>query len=490
LFLASQGYDIGSAGADGIFGPATLAAVKAFQADQGLTIDGVVGPNTFAAIEGIGTTTVVGEEEDVVEDVAGQDPEATEVPDPAQALLDEPDDVVDPEGAAGDVPGVMAGGTIHKVANAGGQEDYYVIAYEYPPGSGHSFYYRFDSLESLEKAVGPSLGGGAIAIGQVLPEEVVSAWTDSGNASEIIGVTGTFQGYLDDVIRDAAAAAGGTDPTLLGDAMADPEIALILAKTAEGNWTPEQTKAALRDTDYYKNVIYPGIENFYSQSDNPEALYAVYKQNVEATAKSLGLPRDADGTYKSTIANLLDSGVTDQAFASFAPTYKKAQANVAYADALSKWTEQYTGTSIGSFEDYFDVLAGNAPADVQEIAELAGLQFMADNVGFTISDQDLRNLGEATSLTEDEAGRLFSQTARDLLALGARGLRRGDLTANDILNAEAGIGGNVEQVKLRMQKLAREEGLVDDPTATIFTDFNREGAPIKKGLQSSVSEGA
>jgi peptidoglycan hydrolase-like protein with peptidoglycan-binding domain len=468
LFLAAQGYDIGSAGADGIFGPSTLAAVKAFQADQGLTVDGVVGPNTSAAIEGIGTTTVVGEEEDVVE----QDPEATEVPDPAQALLDEPDDVVDPEGAAGDVPGVMAGGTIHKV------------------GSGHSFYYRFDSLESLEKAVGPSLGGGAIAIGQVLPEEVVSAWTDSGNASEIIGVTGTFQGYLDDVIRDAAAAAGGTDPTLLGDAMADPEIALILAKTAEGNWTPEQTKAALRDTDYYKNVIYPGIENFYSQSDNPEALYAVYKQNVEATAKSLGLPRDADGTYKSTIANLLDSGVTDQAFASFAPTYKKAQANVAYADALSKWTEQYTGTSIGSFEDYFDVLAGNAPADVQEIAELAGLQFMADNVGFTISDQDLRNLGEATSLTEDEAGRLFSQTARDLLALGARGLRRGDLTANDILNAEAGIGGNVEQVKLRMQKLAREEGLVDDPTATIFTDFNREGAPIKKGLQSSVSEGA
>ena len=41
-----------------------------------------------------------------------------------------------------------------------------------------------------------------------------------------------------------------------------------------------------------------------------------------------------------------------------------------------------------------------------------------------------------------------------------------------------------------MSKLAIEEGLVDDPEAAFFTDFNREGAPIKKGLQSGVSEGA
>ena len=47
--LRGAGYDTGPT--DGIFGPRTEAAVRAFQRDNNLTPDGIVGPRTFAAID-------------------------------------------------------------------------------------------------------------------------------------------------------------------------------------------------------------------------------------------------------------------------------------------------------------------------------------------------------------------------------------------------------------------------------------------------------
>lgn len=49
--LIALGYSCGSYGADGEFGRATVSALKAFQADNGLTADGIAGKNTYAMLD-------------------------------------------------------------------------------------------------------------------------------------------------------------------------------------------------------------------------------------------------------------------------------------------------------------------------------------------------------------------------------------------------------------------------------------------------------
>ena len=50
--LMMNGYSCGAYGADGVFGSATLSAVKRYQKAKGLTADGIVGPKTWNALLG------------------------------------------------------------------------------------------------------------------------------------------------------------------------------------------------------------------------------------------------------------------------------------------------------------------------------------------------------------------------------------------------------------------------------------------------------
>ena len=55
--LINAGYDVGSTGADGQFGANTQAAVKKYQADNGLAVDGIAGNNTLGKLYGTASTS-------------------------------------------------------------------------------------------------------------------------------------------------------------------------------------------------------------------------------------------------------------------------------------------------------------------------------------------------------------------------------------------------------------------------------------------------
>lgn len=397
-----------------------------------------------------------------------------------------PNDPIQPDGE-GDTPGMLSGGQVYRVRRAG-QEDFWVHMYEWPPGSGKFMAFQYDSPQAMRAAVGQ------VPVTGISENQFYNVATIAGNASELVGQSGSFNLMMEDVMRDAAADAGINDPTLLGQYLADPEIQQILAQAAVGEWSEAETLAALRQATFYTDVLYPGIETFYDRTDNPEAAWRLYQQNVAANLEQLGVPRDADGTYKSTIGVMLQAGVTDTEFAQFTPTYIKAANNDVYRQNLNQWLGAAGLNPVDDFNSFFDVLAGTTTPEVQEIVELAGLSFAAENQGVDISQELFQELAAKTDLTEQQVTQAFSELDRSLIALGDAGLAGYGLSTRDILLARSGVapgdGRSVGQIDLLIEKAAQERGRSDDPTASFYTEYNSEGAPYKAGLRSTVGEGA
>ena len=469
--LKAAGFDPGPL--DGIFGPKTLAAVKAFQTDRGLQVDGIAGPKTAAALTADESSSTETEET----------PEA-----------DDPIPKDDVEQPTGDYPGVLSGGQLIPIQREG-QEDIYVMAYEWPAGSGKYVTWQFDNLDQVAATFGDDWKtSGKVSIGEPRDESWIrSNATDAGTVDEIIGIPGSFSGMIDDVVYDASQAAGISDPTVLGKMLNDPEIQGILVKSSLEGWTDQQYKAALRGTGYWKNTLYPGIEKLYGMTDRPEDAYKQYIANIAPSLDRMGVPKDADGSYKSTAKTLLLSGVSDTALSDNAKTYIRAQNSTDYAESLNKWTTRLLGKSFSSFDEWFDVLAGDSPSDIQEVVEVATLNYVSNNKGSTVSDGMLREVGQKTDLSEEQMGQLFSDYERSLLALGDRGLGRYGLTTQDILAAKAGYqrdsqGRPVTRTNQLVKKAAKEEGLMDDNKAQFYASFNERGSLVKPGLGAIAPE--
>ena len=379
------------------------------------------------------------------------------------------------------LPGLLSGGQTIVVKTEEG--DRFYQTYEFPPGSGQFMSFQFND-EAMAIA---TLGAGFDRVTrteQWYNQNVLA----EGSAEEAVG-DGSFQRFTDEIMRDAAVAAGIRDPGMIGRIASNVEMRQIMAQSIAGDWSPQQVLAAQRQTSFWTDELYPGIERFYGSTTDPERAWAAYRDEVAPQLRQLGYEPDANGQFLTQIESMLDGNIDAQTFNSQVPIFIQATQNAEFASVLNQWAERDLGRSVG-FNDWFDLIAGESIPELDQVAENARLAYTAQQQGSNVSDAQIASLAGRTNLSDAQARQAFSEFNQSILALGDEHLARGDLTRQDVLDASAGTGGSVDAVRQKVAKLAREVGAFDDDKIDFYVGFNARGQPNRPGLSSLAPESA
>ena len=457
----------------------------------------VVDDDSWKAIQAVhpGFTLIEGEEgSGLPDDIVGffDDTEATA--EARQAFASEAIED-DPAGAAddvtGDAAGIMQGGQVTRIVVPGGK-DIWAVTYM---ADGIEHVYTFDSKDSMIKAFGADWADGGV---KVLQEDEVNdgdTWILGAGEAFVGQGDQTYTAYWTDIKEEAALEAGVRDPGLIGEYLSDPDIQRIIAEGEAGGWSEERIQAEIRQTSYYQDVLYPGIDRFLDAgSSDPEGEYMKYMRDVDSALSQLGYERDPDGTYRSIVGDMLDKGISAAGFNQFAPVFKRAEESQDFAAALSAWTERDLGTAL-TFDTWLDVIDGaELDSEMASIVEKATLQFQAEQQGLEVDQTLIERIGTDTDLHEREMAQAFEEAQAQLLGLGEAGLARYGLTVDDVISASTGIksasGRSIQEVKRLASKTLQELGSFDDKKIQLYVGFDpNRGTPNRPGLQSIAGEG-
>lgn len=402
--------------------------------------------------------------------------------------------------AVGTTQGVMSGGTLTKITRGNGLDDLWGITYEV---AGIQHVYTFDSYDTMERILGKDpVTKGNLGLLTLQWDEVNDGDTWLlGDAAAFVGQEGSYQMYFSNIMQEAALDAGVRNPGKLGEYLANPDVQRIIAEGEAGGWSQPRIQAELRNTDYYRNVMYPGIDRFLAEGvPNPEGAWREYQNSVSNALSMLGYAKDADGSYASLVGDMLNSGIRADDFNTFAPTFVRAEQSQDYANTLNAWTQRDLGRDL-TFDDWFDVLEGTASADLADVVEKATLQFQAERTNTMLAPEQISRLAELTSKTEDEMRVAFSQAEQSLLTVGDQNLARFGLSEQALVNAAFGVetlGADpfstsgepltATEVQRRAFKAAQELGLQDDEKAHFFVGHDDSGRPKREGLAAQAAE--
>jgi len=418
----------------------------------------------------------------------GTDPGGTDLGDP-------------PAGSGGGALGILPGGTLVQITRDG-QDSLWAMVYVV---DGIQHVYTFDSYDSVLKMLGDdALTNKAYGYGSLdITEDSLhddNTWL-FGDAAMFEGQEGSYATWWEGIKREAVLDAGGGGSTTIADYYNDPEIAALIARAAQEEWTPERLQAAIRETKYYQNVLYPGIKTFLDQGiANPEQAYVTYMNNVGESLGALGYEKDADGTWKSQMAAMLEAGITADEFNSFAPVFIRAEQSQEFAATLNEWTQNDLGITL-DFEDWFEVLEGSTTAEMDAVVEKATIQFQADLADTQLDRATIERLAGLTQLSEQQMTIAFTNAEQSLLAVGQADLARYGLTQEALVAAAFGtdsagadplsLGGGeftATEIRKRARKAATELGIQDDRKSQFFVGFDSFGSPTRKGLAVASPE--
>ena len=374
--------------------------------------------------------------------------------------------------------GILGGGNMVKIVG-GDQPERWGMVYQF---GGQRFVFTFDSEAQVEQAFGSDWGR-EVSSTTINFEDIMDRATTgeggtymhAGSAGQWIGVDGNFASMMDNAVYEAASTVGITDPTLLGQYVRNPDILKLVAQGAVMDWTGQRLQGEIRKTDFYKNTLYPGIEQFYGYSTNPGQEWRQYNDNLSSVLQLLGFERGKNGDYRETVGEFLRSGVDDESVVSFAPALVKAQQFEGFRPILNEWLERDGRPPIDG-EGWIDLFAGTSEIELGDIAERAHLQYAAQQQGLSLAPEQVDILGSRTDLDDRQRGLLFGQVASQVTALGRTGLQQlqalgfteGDGGLDYLLHGAAGLGyGGLSEVEInqRINQVSTNLGAADDPLA-------------------------
>lgn len=388
----------------------------------------------------------------------------------------------------GTPPGIMPGGTLTKI-NRDGADPLWAITYTV---GGVQHVYTFDSYETVVATLGPDP---ATTYGMMtLNWDSVNdgdTWL-LGDAAAFFGQTGqSYTQYFEATMQEAALEAGVRNPGLLGEYLSQPEIQRIMAMGEAGGWSDARIQAEIRNTDYYQNTLYPGINTFLNQGvPNPEAAYYNYMDSVGQSLAALGYEKDRFGTYRDSVGQMLEAGITAESFNAFAPTFIRAEQSGEFAATLNAWTERDLGVTL-DFDNWFDVMAGNTDPELAQVVEKATIQFQADRAQTSLSAEQITRLADLTQFSEQQMTMAFTNAEEALLSVGQADLDRYGLSQEALVNAAFGVetgSMTATDIQRQAQKAATELGIQDDEKTGFFLGFDRFGRPNRQGLAASAPE--